>query len=443
MDSQFSKALLENYQNGDSNAAFEIHSRYAQRLFALARSRIGNHLVAKLDPDDVVQTAFQAFFEKADRSEIFWSKQGDLWRFLSAICINHVKREAEFYGAAKRDASLERPADPNIEQKLNQASVHLSELLESILHEEPPLTARIVRARLAGFKLAEIAARTGRSERTIRRVLQGLKARLAMMSALNLDSHLLQDTRHDQKNDAAKFQAKYDDFDLLRMLGAGAFGKVYLARNRITDSLVAVKALRRSWLGDTKAESLFLNEAKILDSIEHPNVVKFLDAGPLPNGSWFIVMEYADGRALDQVVQSGANSNEITVWLGQICMALEEIHRRGMTHGDLKPSNVIVAQGHVRLIDFGFSRRATEPGKTWLGGTTGFVAPERESSSAADVFAFGRIVEFVLRESTEFSEKEISLLSAIATEACADTPDQRPTASQLIARIAKALKTGQ
>lgn len=438
MTDQLSQLLLKSYQDGSSSAAFELHARYAERLFLLARSRIGDLLKAKVDPADIVQTSFQAFFEKADRNEVFWDEEGDLWRLLSAICINHVKREAEFYGAAKRDAAIETEATEQIVNQLGKASDHLSELVESIVQEQSPLALRIVRARLAGFKLTEIAAQTGRSERTIRRILQGLKAKLASMSEVNLAGHLLPHGTWEATALAASFKAKYEDFDLLRMVGAGAFGKVYLARNRVKESLVAVKALRRSWLGDSKAETLFLNEAKILASINHPNIIKFLDAGPLPNGSWFIVMEYVDGLGLDKAIQAVPNSKRVAAWLLQIGKAIVEIHKRGMTHGDLKPANIIVVQNNVRLIDFGFSRWQSEPAGAVIGGTAGFAAPEREATQAADVFAFGRVIEFVLRELEEGnSNDDFATLHEIAMDACSQNPDNRPTASQLLDRLTK------
>ena len=121
MNSSFSKTLLENYQNGDSQAAFEIYSRYAKRLFSLAKSRIGAKLATKIDPDDILQSAFQAFFVKADRDEVYYNSKGDLWRLLAAICINHVKREVERYGAAKRDLTIE-VALPNFDHQLEGAS---------------------------------------------------------------------------------------------------------------------------------------------------------------------------------------------------------------------------------------------------------------------------------------------------------------------------------
>ena len=78
MTSQFSKILLERYQGGDSRAAGELYDRYAKRLLGLARQRLTRLLAAKVDPDDISQATFQAFFELADQDQVRWDREGDL-----------------------------------------------------------------------------------------------------------------------------------------------------------------------------------------------------------------------------------------------------------------------------------------------------------------------------------------------------------------------------
>lgn len=436
MNSSFSKKLLENYQNGDSRAAFEIYSRYANRLFRLARSRIGAKLATKIDPDDVLQSAFQAFFAKADRDEVFCDGKGDLWRLLAAICINHVKREAEHYAAAKRDLTIEAPL-LEYDHQLENASHRLDEWIESILLNESPLTGKVVQGRLAGFSLKEIAKHTNRSERTIRRILHMLKAKLALQSGLNLEPHLARAGAQPPTNGDRQFNASYENYDLLKMLGAGAFGKVYLARDRRSDSMFAVKALRRDWIGDASAEVLFLNEAKILSAIKHPNVVQFFDAGPLPNGSWFLVLEYLDGLQLgDHLKRFDVGVPKLLSWLSQICAGLFEIHKQGLVHGDLKPSNIIICGDCVRVIDFGFSKRFDENERRLVGGTTGYMAPERTSSTAADVFSLGRIIGWgagTVRP--QQAMPQLGQMERLAAEACHRLPERRPTVDEIHSRL--------
>ena len=405
MDSHLSKILLDRYRDGDSSAAFEIYARYAQRLVALTRTRIGKRLASKFDPEDVTQTAFQAFFSKADRDEVFWQKQGDLWRLLAAICINHLKREVEFFGTAKRNPNVEQTIEAELKGELEHAENKLAELLESLLHDEKPLVSQVAQARLAGFSLAEIATQTNRSRRTVRRVLQILKAKLANDSTLNLKFHLDDgDVSPKFETDTVLFDSNYEDFDLLRMIDAGAFGKVYLARDRKTNSLVAVKALRKVWLGDETAESLFLNEARLLATLDHPNIIRFLDAGRLPNSSWFIVMEYAEGETFDRALESHPDLKTVLSWLHQASLGLDFLHRKNVTHGDLKPANILISDGNVRLIDFGFAKQNATANKSLRGGTEGFMPPERTSSRAGDVFAFGKVIEFAILNAPSIAE---------------------------------------
>ncbi len=446
MDSHLSKILLDRYHDGDSAAAFEIYSRYAQRMFALTRTRIGNQLTGKIDPEDITQSAFQAFFAKADRNEVFWRQQGDLWRLLAAICINHVKREDEFFGAAKRNVVKEQAIESEIGDRLHGTEVKLAELLGSLLHNEKPLVSQVARARLAGFTLTEIAVETGRSERTVRRVLQILKAKLATESTLNLESHPHEGKERGEKNqNVPRFDADYNDFELLKMIDAGAFGKVYLALDKNSDTLVAVKALRRDWIGDTAAESLFLNEAKLLSRITHPNVVQFIDAGPLPNGSWFIVMELASGVTFDRAIQSRVETINVLNWLHQICQTLEFLHREGIVHGDLKPTNITVSNDNVQLIDFGFSQQAKTTREKSKGGTSGFMPPDRHLTPASDMFAFGKVVEFAITEyanSLPNSTIAIELNEIVKLTTCRDQ-DERAVASETCLRIAAMIENAK
>ena len=236
-----------------------------------------------------------------------------------------------------------------------------------------------------------------------------LKTKLAIQSGLSLESHLLLGSPSGQHEISTQFEASYENFDLLKMLGAGAFGKVYLGRDRRSNSLVAVKALRRDWIGDANAEQLFLNEAKILSSIQHPNIIKFLDAGPLPNGSWFLVLEYVNGKSLsDYVSNVKFDLYDLLSWSQQICAGLVEMHSHGLIHGDLKPSNIIVCNDGIRIIDFGFSIQKRENMQRIHGGTAAYLAPEYEASTAADVFSFGKTLAFAINKINEMSDSRLT-----------------------------------
>ncbi len=443
-DSQFSLILLDRYRFGDGEAANELWSRYANRLAGLVRKQLSGQLRSKIDPDDILQTTFADFFQKADRNEVYWKKEGDLWRLLAAIAVNHVGREAEHFAAAKRNPALETKLDTEVMiSSADEASAarRLSEILESVLHNENSFSVRVLHSRLTGLSTAEIATVTGRSERTVRRVLQMLKTKLMSDAGFSLTA----DSDETDPPVMVDFSESFRDYDLLKMVGAGTFGKVYLARDNRNDRLVAVKALRRDWLGNTEAERLFLNEAKLLASIEHQNVVRFFGAGPLPNGSWFLVTEYADGSTLDRRFASETvTANQVLKWIHQISDALKCLHEHGIVHGDLKPANIVVRQQGVCLIDFGFSWKSSGslPGLT--GGTRGYIAPETQTSFAADVYALGKCILFIVDRAKELfvKDKQLASLCRIAELATVEDPKKRPAVRTLQNEIFKLLEPG-
>jgi len=429
-ESQFSKILLDRYQSGDALAAAEIWNRYASRLKSLADRRLFPSLAAKIDADDILQTTFLEFFEKANRDKIFWQQQGDLWRLLASIAIHHVGRQSEKFLTSKRDLTREASVSDlaNVSVAEDDVARKMNQLIEPLLQDGDSTLAAVVLGRLAGKTLVDIAAETGRSERTLRRILQKAKAGLIADSVFNTGFERESSASHD----TLTLSAKYSNFELLKMVGAGGFGKVYLARDKECDRVVAVKALRRDWIGNATAEQLFLNEAATIARLDHPHIVRFHQAGPLPNGSWFIVMDYVSGQSLDQLSLRDVAPENLMDWIRQTASALAYLHRSGIIHGDLKPSNLLIEdQTTVRLIDFGFSMRAGAD-KKWRGGTSGFRAPERETSMAADVFSMGRVIQYVLQKCCGKSTRP---LEELARRAAVVDPQERIGIEELLEQL--------
>ena len=438
MTSQFSKILLERYQGGDSRAAGELYDRYAKRLLGLARQRLTRLLAAKVDPDDISQAAFQAFFELADQDQVRWDREGDLWRLLSGIAVNQVLRQAEHFSAEKRRADREVGGVGINEvawsdQQVDVAAVQeINDLVANILDNEKPLARRVLTLRLAGATQVEIATRLQRSERTVRRVLQTIKSKFATFYDLDLD------TPNSTELSTATFSADYGGYDLMQMIGAGAFGKVYLGRENQSGALVAIKVLRKSWLDRPDVERQFLTEAKQLAQLQHPNIVSFLSAGPIPNGSWFIVMEHVTGTPLRSAESSLLTTDRVLQWLTGIGSAISYLHDNQLIHGDLNPANVLVNQNKATLIDFGLSvLQAEESATKLMGGTEGFLAPEQTTSKPADIFSFGKIVQFVDRIAGRQLEANVrNQLAEIARQAIALDPRERIVAGELQQRLA-------
>jgi serine/threonine-protein kinase len=152
---------------------------------------------------------------------------------------------------------------------------------------------------------------------------------------------------------------------ILDQLGRGGMGRVFKAKHRTMNRLVALKVLAPNLVQTQRAQDLFLREVRAVAQIVHPNVVTAFDANNI-GGRYFLVLEYVDGPNLDQLVRKGG---PLPVGLAcdyvrQIANGLQCAHQLGMVHRDIKPSNILVqrrglqadAPGLVKISDFGLAR---------------------------------------------------------------------------------------
>ncbi len=147
-------------------------------------------------------------------------------------------------------------------------------------------------------------------------------------------------------------------FRIEREIGTGGMGAVYLATHLGLERPVAVKIIRREFAGDADVADRFLREARTMAKLRHPNAAMIFDAGNLPDGRHFIVMEFVEGETLSQALAregrfSATRAVEIAT---QICDVLEEAHRLGIVHRDLKPSNILLGKRGVCVLDFGVAK---------------------------------------------------------------------------------------
>jgi serine/threonine-protein kinase len=196
-----------------------------------------------------------------------------------------------------------------------------------------------------------------------------------------------------------------DRFDVIRILGKGGMGTVYLARDQRLDRLVAVKVLHAEDLSDTERRARFMREARTAASIRHPNVATIFEVGETPEGVPFIVMEYSEGETLSQRMRRRPpEAGEFLSIAKQIAAGVSAAHDCGIVHRDLKAANIMLEPtGQVKILDFGLAKalpthltRQSDSSNSRIFGTLHYLAPEQvrglPSDARADLFSVGVIL---------------------------------------------------
>jgi eukaryotic-like serine/threonine-protein kinase len=151
---------------------------------------------------------------------------------------------------------------------------------------------------------------------------------------------------------------EFGPYRILKLLGEGGMGVVYLAERRDLGTEVAVKVLRDAWLSPARRER-FASEQRTLAQLNHPLIARLYDADTLDDGTPWFVMEYVDGIPLTHYCRKNECSVEQRLQLFRsVCEAVQHAHGHAVIHRDLKPSNVLVKNdGSIRLLDFGISKQ--------------------------------------------------------------------------------------
>lgn len=195
-----------------------------------------------------------------------------------------------------------------------------------------------------------------------------------------------------------------NEYEVLGLIGTGGMASVYKARNKKNGTYVAVKIVHPTEMTPTDIERL-RREARALNSLVHPNIVKCHASGMLDSGEPYIILDLIEGKSLDQKIQDEGPVDPIWMLAAfrQICDGLDCAHAQGMIHRDLKPSNIMVVNGpdvNVKLLDFGIVRslnaskddvKLTRQGEIF--GSPLYMSPEtiqgKEIDHRADIYALG------------------------------------------------------
>jgi len=250
-------------------------------------------------------------------------------------------------------------------------------------------------------------------------------------------------------------------YEILSSVGAGGMGEVYRARDTRLDRIVAIKVLPTHLADRSELRERFEREARTIASLNHPHICTLFDIGQ-QDGVDYLVMEYLEGGTLAQRLLKGSMPLEqVLQYAIEISDALDKAHRKGVTHRDLKPGNIMLTKTGTKLLDFGLAKLKQEvgPAKAQLSqlgtaddpltargtivGTLQYMAPEqlegKEVDARTDIFSFGAVVyEMATRKRAFEGKSQARVISAIMSS---DPPPMSSLQSLTTPALDRVVKT--
>jgi formylglycine-generating enzyme required for sulfatase activity len=221
--------------------------------------------------------------------------------------------------------------------------------------------------------------------------------------------------------------AAFGRYRIVRQLGLGGMGTVYLAHDTELDRRVALKVPHHT-PGDTDFLRRFHREARAAAQLSHPNICQVFDVGQVDNIP-YLTMAYIEGRPLSKVLaerEGPMDEREAVRIVRTLALALAEAHARGVVHRDLKPANVMIGRdGALVLMDFGLARRDSDERLTASGemlGTPAYMPPEQVKGEVqsigphSDIYSLGVILYKLLTDHPPFEGPAMRILSLILTQ---------------------------
>jgi Tol biopolymer transport system component/predicted Ser/Thr protein kinase len=248
-------------------------------------------------------------------------------------------------------------------------------------------------------------------------------------------------------------------YEILSAIGAGGMGEVYKARDTRLDRIVAIKVLPAHLADRAELRERFDREAKTIASLNHPHICTLYDTGH-QNEIDFLVMEYLEGETLAQRLVKGALPiQQVLQFAIEIADALDKAHRKGVTHRDLKPGNIMITKSGTKLLDFGLAKLTQEvapatpvsqlptandaiTAQGTILGTLLYMAPEqlegKEADARTDIFAFGAVVYEMATGKKAFAGKsQASVIGAIMSTEPPPISSLQPMTPPALERVVK------
>jgi Tol biopolymer transport system component/tRNA A-37 threonylcarbamoyl transferase component Bud32 len=248
-------------------------------------------------------------------------------------------------------------------------------------------------------------------------------------------------------------------YEILSAIGAGGMGEVYKARDTRLDRIVAIKVLPAHLADRADLRERFDREAKTIASLNHPHICTLYDTGH-QDGIDYLVMEYLGGETLAQRLQKGSLPiHQVLQYAIEIADALDKAHRKGITHRDLKPGNIMLTKSGTKLLDFGLAKLKQEAapstpdsqlptmksaitGEGTILGTLQYMAPEqveaKKVDARTDIFAFGAVVYEMATGKRAFEGKtQASLIAKILESDPAPMTLLQPMTPPALDRVVK------
>ena len=208
-------------------------------------------------------------------------------------------------------------------------------------------------------------------------------------------------------------------YEIIEIIGVGGMAVVYKAFDNIDNRIVAVKILKDEYLTNEEFRRRFKNESKAIAVLSHPNIVKVFDVS-YGDRLQYIVMEYVEGITLKEYIsqQGTIEIREAIYFVTQILRALQHAHDKGIVHRDIKPQNImLIADGTIKVTDFGIARFARSDTKTMTDSAIGsvhYISPEQAKGSVmdakTDIYSVGVVLYEMLTGKLPFqSENAVSV----------------------------------